>query len=532
MPATPAPHVAIIGAGISGVVTAAHLKKAGVDVTVFERTGKPGGVWAYDERQPLEPDYPSVAASIASDIPKARWRASQQIRDDSQISDLGTAPPGPCYRDLTTNVHRDMMQTTLLPFPEGTGDYSNHSVMAAYISEIVKVAGVEESIRYRTLVENATKQDSKWKVTARDLTRQENVGETFVRTTPSRSQKFNVAETVQEFDAVVVANGHYHAPRVPDIPGLLEWKTRYPTRVQHSKSYRVPDAFEGKNVLLIGSGTSSTDIAKEISPYAKSIWQTSRGGDFDFPATVLPANAKRIGDVASFDLPAADGDILSGSDTGSDTGSSSGSDASEPSGAIPGTITLKSGHKLCDIDHVIVATGYHVTLPFLRSHHRDDLRPEEADDKVIVTDGSQYHNLHKDIWYIPDPSLVFIGVPYFTATYSLFEFQAKFVAAVLSGGATLPSEEEMRKEYQDRVQAKGYGKKFNSLKFVEIEYVNEILGWINKQLVERGRQPIAPHTPAFVAAKEGAYERIKNLLGGGRGSQPAPRVPDEWFPAC
>ncbi|OJD33481.1 dimethylaniline monooxygenase [Diplodia corticola] len=514
MPATSASHVAIIGAGISGVVTAAHLKKAGVNVTVFERIGKPGGVWVYDERQPLEPDYPSINASVASDIPKTQWRTVQQAHDESQISDLAAAPPGPCYRDLATNVHRDMMQTTLLPFPDGTGDYSNHSVMAAYISEIVKVAGIEESIRYRTLVENASKQDGKWKVTARDLTNQEHGRETL------------------DFDAVVVANGHYHAPRVPDIPGLIEWKTRYPTRVQHSKSYRVPEAFKGKNVLLIGSGTSSTDIAKEISPHAKSIWQTSRGGDFDFPATVLPANAKRIGDVASFDLPAADADVLSGSDSGSDAGSSSGSDASEPSGAIPGTITLKSGHKLCDIDHVILATGYHVTLPFLRSLHRDDLRPDEVDDKAIVTDGSQYHNLHKDIWYIPDPSLIFIGVPYFTATYSLFEFQAKFVAAVLSGGATLPSEEEMRTEYDERVKAKGFGKKFNSLKFVEVEYVNEILGWVNKDLAERGRAPIPPHTPEFVAAKEGVYERIKSLLGGGRGSQPAPQVPDEWFPAC
>lgn len=45
MSAPPATQVAIVGAGISGVVTAAHLKKAGLNVTVFERTGKPGGVW-------------------------------------------------------------------------------------------------------------------------------------------------------------------------------------------------------------------------------------------------------------------------------------------------------------------------------------------------------------------------------------------------------------------------------------------------------------------------------------------------------
>ena len=38
-------RVAVIGAGISGVVTAAHLINEGVDVTVFERSSVAGGIW-------------------------------------------------------------------------------------------------------------------------------------------------------------------------------------------------------------------------------------------------------------------------------------------------------------------------------------------------------------------------------------------------------------------------------------------------------------------------------------------------------
>ena len=38
-------RVAVIGAGISGVVTAGHLLAAGIHVTAFERNNATGGVW-------------------------------------------------------------------------------------------------------------------------------------------------------------------------------------------------------------------------------------------------------------------------------------------------------------------------------------------------------------------------------------------------------------------------------------------------------------------------------------------------------
>jgi MFS transporter, ACS family, pantothenate transporter len=38
-------RVGVIGAGISGVVAAAHLIEEGLDVTVFERSDAAGGVW-------------------------------------------------------------------------------------------------------------------------------------------------------------------------------------------------------------------------------------------------------------------------------------------------------------------------------------------------------------------------------------------------------------------------------------------------------------------------------------------------------
>lgn len=53
MTETSAKRVAVIGAGISGVVSAGHLLAAGLDVTVFERSHAAGGVWYVIQRQSI-----------------------------------------------------------------------------------------------------------------------------------------------------------------------------------------------------------------------------------------------------------------------------------------------------------------------------------------------------------------------------------------------------------------------------------------------------------------------------------------------
>lgn len=112
----------------------------------------------------------------------------------------------------------------------------------------------------------------------------------------------------------------------------------------------------------------------------------------------------RISEVTSFEAQGDHSDILSDDDP------------------IPLIVHLKSGQKLCRIHHIVFCTGYHITLPFLKQFHEDETAPSKASDTVLVTDGTQVHNLHKDIFYIPDPTLAFVGVPYYTATFTLFEF--------------------------------------------------------------------------------------------------------------
>ncbi len=135
-----------------------------------------------------------------------------------------------------------------------------------------------------------------------------------------------------------------------------------------------------------------------------------------------------------------------------------------------------------------------------------------------------FHNLHRDIFYIPDPSLAFVGVPFFTATFTLFEFQAMVVAKVLGGAAELPSQERMRAEYEQRVRTKGLGKAFHSLRDKEVEYVDELLGWVNGDLEKKGVGRLEGHTEKWRIAREAQVQRVKALFAAPRGPEKAIEV--------
>jgi hypothetical protein len=251
---------------------------------------------------------------------------------------------------------------------------------------------------------------------------------------------------------------------------LKEWKETFPDRIQHSKLYRRAASFQDQNVLIIGAGVSSTDMARELGGVAKTVYQSSRGGPYDLSSHLLPDNAARVAGIQSFERPTSSESL------------------STPQTAIPGTVVLTDGTRLCNIHRVILATGYHSSLPFLRSFHNDNVSSAEANDRVLITDGLQTHNLHKDIFYIPDPTLAFIGIPFHTATFSFFEFQAVALAEALTGRVSLPSEEVMRAEYRERLQRKGAGRPFHSMRGQgqEIGYVKELVEWVNGELQGNG----------------------------------------------
>lgn len=78
-------------------------------------------------------------------------------------------------------------------------------------------------------------------------------------------------------DAVVVANGHYTMPHIPQLPGLEEFEAQCPGSVTHSRTYRDPDPFRGSRVLVVGAGASGVDISIELSTVAAKVRAARHG---------------------------------------------------------------------------------------------------------------------------------------------------------------------------------------------------------------------------------------------------------------
>ncbi|KAI1138653.1 FAD/NAD(P)-binding domain-containing protein [Hypoxylon sp. FL0543] len=447
--------VAVIGAGISGVVSAAHLLRAGFNVTVFERTGVVGGVWDYEPQPDRDPPFPNVR------------------------------PPDPnCYAGLKNNIPTPIMRSSLLRWPEGSGDFVDQRVVHQYIQDIARIHNVYDKIVFHTRVESVSKAegDAKWTVQT----------STFARTDSGHT----LTKKTWKFDAVVVASGHYHIPFVPDVPGLATWKQRFPDRVSHSKQYRTPIPFSNQTVLIIGAGVSALDIAKETAPLGARIIQSRRESKYDVLGSRLPEGVDRVAMVAEFIV--------------NETAEAAQSGALQPGQPIPGKVVLEDGKVVEGIDRVIVATGYITSYPFLGDLEKPSVRWQDADEKTLITsDGYITHNLHKDIFYIPDPTLAFIGVSHLVSTFSLFDFQAQVAAKVFAGQARLPPTSVMKEEHRERKARFQPGDRFHSMFAAEDAYIEKVLNWVNGDLVRAGLDPLPGMDEEWKANYKGFQERLK-----------------------
>ncbi|KAJ7740212.1 FAD/NAD-P-binding domain-containing protein [Mycena maculata] len=415
----PIRRVAVVGAGPAGLQAAANLIEHNFTVRLFERAPHPGGNWIYSEETPVRESYPYAyanklrdepaghAAEIPAQLPVTRyysegdngltlderWTEHWQPRPvwdslhtnspkvSTELPDVQYAPDTPWV--LSTHTIQRHVRSFASHHCLNSNDYCPASVSAPPVTA------------YSTRVEKVEKDDSThtWVLTLRRLERL------------YESDRILAEWWTETFDAVVLAAGPYTAPHVPEIDGIVNWskaKVGAQYSMYHSQTYRHPERYADKTVLIVGASVSASEIARDIGPFASRIIASIRPPKDS--TEMRQRSLLRFPNITEFVPEIAFFEPLE----------------KHNEGIRNGKIHLINGTVLQGIDEIILATGY-------RSH---PLYPHNSTSRVP-------EKIHWTGHYIPDPTLAYtLGRPWVLGRYQSYGF-----AKVWAGTARLPSEE-------------------------------------------------------------------------------------------
>ncbi|CAO3588013.1 unnamed protein product [Absidia cylindrospora] len=492
-------RVVVIGAGPAGLPTAKVLKDEGLDVVIYERSPASGGTWIYNAQAPLAPDYPAIVPSqlVQPSLPPSNSTLPFEIVEDFNDQDvLRHAPPTPCYQSLRNNVATPLLKYKDLDWPTDTPWFTTHDKILTYLQDYSKQFGLDDITEFNTSLEKLTElpQQAGWKVLTKKViatTLQDKNGDERKVIKHLGKKKFSTRWYYQQ-DTIMrllsptfldFLNGNKGIPALSYIQSSIASLKVTKERMYSSLVMELqPWIFL---VILVIGATLSINWC--VNP--------NHGFDEKYRAfreevkTWLPPNVKRVSAIKN---------ILFTTNNSPDTA----------------TIELVDGTTLTQVDAIVICTGYLFNYHFLQELHDDDANISDGkldEDKVLVKqDGSQLFNLHKDIFYIPNPTLSFIGVPFHIATFSFFEFQAYAVARVYSQSAFLPIPERMRSEWTDRLKRKGGGREFHALGAeLEQDYIQDIVTWVNKHGAPLKKPLLEGHSQAWFDVKEKAFDALR-----------------------
>ncbi|KAL9591998.1 MAG: hypothetical protein Q9179_007160 [Wetmoreana sp. 5 TL-2023] len=410
-------RVAIVGAGAGGIATAKQLlaERHFDQIDVFEQQASTGGVWNYVPYAPSD-ELRIPQTNPHQPLEEPKWAGS----DDGTHAMPKPFFVTPIYDRLESNVPHCLMRHSDDLSLEDQPLFAGHRSVLQYLNNYAE--DVRHLISFQTQVYDVRREDEdghdKWFVCTKDLA------------TNQVSEK--------QYDAVAVASGHHYVPMIPDIPGIRGWNAAYPSVISHSKYYRVPDSFKNKKVVVVGNSASGFDIAAQISTVCKHpLLNSQRSPAPEFQRDVSWQND--MPEIVEF-LPC--------------------SDASQ-------AVRFADGQVESDIDAIVFCTGYLYSFPFLSS-----LQP-----RLIVT-GERVENTYQHLFYIPHPSLAFVGLPSKIIPFRTYEGQAAIATRVWSGRLELPSKSDMEDWEAARVADRGGGKKYHELsKLEDFRYHNELMDW-------------------------------------------------------
>jgi thioredoxin reductase len=221
MPAAePAGKWCVIGAGPSGLTALKNLRAAGIDAEALEREDDVGGNWYFGS-------------------PTSRVFASTRLISSRRLTE---------YVDY--------------PMPRHWPAYPEHRQCLEYLRAYARHFDLVSHIRTHAAVEAMHPLGP-----------------------PGAGWRVRTADAVsRDYAGVVIASGHNHVPRLPDVPG------RFTGALLHAAEYKSPTQpvpLAGKRVLVIGAGNSGCDIAVECGRHAAATTLSLRRGYYVVPREIL-----------------------------------------------------------------------------------------------------------------------------------------------------------------------------------------------------------------------------------------------------
>jgi cation diffusion facilitator CzcD-associated flavoprotein CzcO len=397
-------RVCIIGAGPSGITAAKNCLQVGLkNIVIYEKGEQVGGNWIYSP----QPGHSSV------------------FETTHIISSKGLSQ----YEDY--------------PMPEDYPDYPSHQQVLAYFQAYARHFGVTDYIQFKTEVTRAEKiAGERWRITLGDG-RQE------------------------EFDYLMVANGHHWDPRMPQYPG------QFSGQFIHSHDYKSAAPFAGQRVLVIGGGNSACDIAVEtsrVSAFSAISW---RRGYYIVPKFMLGRPADAV-NARFLWIPARLRAVVLRWALRLTVGPNTLYGLQEPEHSLYQVHPVSNSELLYFIRHgkvhprpdikrlegslveftdgrreaydtIIAATGFYISFPFF--------------DPQFLNFRDREVPLYKRVFHPNHPSLMFIGlIQPMGCIWPLSDAQAKLAANYIAGHYQLPADlaartaaevAEMKRQYID-----------------------------------------------------------------------------------
>ncbi|XP_041374268.1 dimethylaniline monooxygenase [N-oxide-forming] 2-like [Gigantopelta aegis] len=207
--------VAVIGAGISGLVSIKSCLEEGLEPVCFEQHDDIGGVW-YN---------------------------TDELRQ-------GQGPRA--YDSLVTNSSKDMMCFSDYPYPKHYPPYLTCQMVHSYLHSYAEHFQLKKYIQFQKKIVKVSKADDY------DIS-----GKWIVET---ESAEGDLNRHV--VDAVMVCSGFYKIPHYPKVEGMEEFEG-FKT---HSQAFKTGQIYKDKTVLVVGNANSAGDIAADVSNYAKQVY--------------------------------------------------------------------------------------------------------------------------------------------------------------------------------------------------------------------------------------------------------------------